>query len=313
MSLDAVYQVLTARAHGSVRRNAPLAPMTTYQLGGPAGVLLEASSTEDLRALADAVRERDVPLLFVGRGSNMLVADRGFEGVAVRLGAGFRWTRVDGTSVAGGGAVPVPAMAMLAADNALTGFEFAVAIPASLGGAVRMNAGAHSHSVSDVLAGADVFDLDTGELNVVPGSELGLGYRTSALPPRAVVTAATLSLRPGAPPEIKALMDEARTWRRETQPAGVPNAGSVFKNPPGDAAGRLVETVCGKGMHFGGARVSEVHANFIVTTPGATAGDVVGLIRRIQRMVREATGISLETEVKLIGDFEEVGDGTTVR
>jgi UDP-N-acetylmuramate dehydrogenase len=313
VSIDEVYEALAARAHGAVRRDAPLAPLTTYQLGGPAAVLLDASSTDDLRALADALRGHDVPLLFVGRGSNMLVSDRGFPGVAVRLGAGFRWSRVDGAHVGAGGGVPVPAIAMLAADNTLTGFEFAVAIPASLGGAVRMNAGAHGHSVSDVLADATVFDLNTGHEYVVAGSDLGFAYRASALPPRSIVTAATLALSPGEPDAIKAHMDEARTWRRETQPAGVPNAGSVFKNPPRDAAGRLVETVCGKGMRSGGARVSEVHANFIVTEPGATAGDVLGLIRRIQRMVREATGIDLETEVKLIGDFEEVGDGTTVR
>jgi UDP-N-acetylmuramate dehydrogenase len=311
--LDDVYEALAARAHGAVKRNAPLAPMTTYQLGGPAAVLLEASSTDDLRALADAVAGRDVPLLFVGRGSNMLVADPGYPGVAVRLGAGFRWTRVDGPNIAAGGGVPVPALAMLAADNRLTGFEFAVAIPASLGGAVRMNAGAHGHSMSDILADAAVFDLNSGNENVVAGSDLGFAYRTSALPPRVIVTAATLALRTGEPAEIKALMDEARTWRRETQPAGVPNAGSVFRNPPGDAAGRLVETICGKGMRAGGARVSEVHANFIVTEPGATAADVLALIRRIQRMVHEAAGIRLETEVELVGDFEEVGDGTTVR
>jgi UDP-N-acetylmuramate dehydrogenase len=190
----------------------------------------------------------------------------------------------------------------------LTGFEFAVAIPASLGGAVRMNAGAHGHEIAEVLASAEVFVLSSGELSSIGAAEAGFAYRTSAFPPDLIVTAATLGLMKGRPDEIRDRMNDAKEWRRTTQPVNLPNGGSVFKNPPGDYAARLIETAGGKGMSVGGARVSEVHANFIVAGEGARADQVYSLIRRIQRRVREDTGIELEPELKLIGAFEEVSD-----
>lgn len=312
-SAGLAFEMLAAGAGARARRDAPIAPLTSWQLGGPAAVLLEAETTADLEALAEALDASGLPLLMVGRGSNMLVSDRGFPGVAVRLGPGFRWTTVEGRTISAGAGVPVPSVASLAADHSLTGFEFAVAIPASLGGAVRMNAGAHGHSVSEVLASATLYDLRGRELTALPGSRLGLAYRASDLPPASIVVAAALDLSPGEPAEIDRAMREAREWRRATQPIGLPNAGSVFKNPPGDAAGRLIERICGKGMRVGGARVSEVHANFIVTEPGARADDVYTLIRRIQRMVSEHAGIELEPEVRLVGDFEEVEDGASAR
>jgi UDP-N-acetylmuramate dehydrogenase len=304
--LERAFEILRMRARGSVRRDGPIAPLTSYKLGGPAAVLLEAAGEDDLRALAEAVRKTGVPVLVVGRGSNMLVSDRGFPGIAVRLGAGFRWSRADGSRVDAGAGTPLPALATLAMHESLTGLEFAVAIPASVGGAVRMNAGAHGHEVSEVLSSARVFLLAEGSFQTVDRGEAGFAYRTSAFPPGSIVTEASFDLRPGDPAAIAGAMNEAKEWRRTTQPLNLPNGGSVFKNPPGDFAARLVEASCGKQMRAGSARISEVHANFIVAEDGARADDVYTLLRRIQRTVREDTGVELEPELKLIGAFEEL-------
>jgi UDP-N-acetylmuramate dehydrogenase len=301
-------EVLSARAHGRVEPGGTIAPLTSYRLGGPAAVLLEAASDQDLEALAEAVRTSGLPVLVVGRGSNMLVSDRGFAGIAVRLGSGFRWANRDGDDLVAGAAMPLPALATMAMHECLAGLEFVVAIPASLGGAVRMNAGAHGREMSDVLASVDVFHLDGGHREHLPADRLGLSYRRSALPQGAIVTSARLHLSSGDADAIAAGIDAAKEWRRATQPLNLPNGGSVFKNPEGDKAGRLVEQVCGKGMAVGGARVSEVHANFIVTEQGARADDVYTLMRRIQRAVAEQTGIQLEPELKLLGEFQEVLD-----
>ncbi len=308
--MDAAARILTERAHGTVQRGGAIGPLTSYRLGGPADVLLDAAGTEDLEALDAAVRETGAPVLVVGRGSNMLVSDRGFDGIALRLGAGFRWSRASGTRIEAGAAMPLPALATLAMHNQLAGFEFAVAIPASLGGAVRMNAGAHAHEIAEVLDSFEVFVLGEGAARTLSAPEAGFSYRRSALPPGSIVTAASLALHKGSPDEIVAGMNEAKEWRRRTQPLNLPNGGSVFKNPPGDHAARLIEQVCGKDMRVGGARISEVHANFIVADDDANANDVYTLLRKIQRMVREDTGVELEPELKLIGEFEEVPDGS---
>jgi UDP-N-acetylmuramate dehydrogenase len=310
---DRAFELLRARAHGRVERDWPIGPMTSYGLGGPAAVFLEAATDADLEALSAALSDSGLPLIMLGRGSNLLVSDRGFPGIAVRLGAGFRWSRVEGHAVEAGAGVPLPTVAVLSGQHALEGIEFAVAIPASVGGAVRMNAGAHGHAVGEVLDEATVFRLSVARSESIPASRLGFAYRATDLPEDAVVTGARFALRPGDPVVIQAKLREAREWRRANQPLNLPNAGSVFKNPPGDAAGRLIEDICGKGMSVGGARVSEVHANFIVATDAATADDVYTLIRRVQRRVKEEGGIELEPEVRFVGDFEEVEDGAPAR
>ena len=313
MTVDRAEAILREHAHGRVERDAPVGPLTSYGLGGSAAVYLEAEGDQDLAALGDALRESGLPLLIIGRGSNMLVSDRGFPGIAVRLGAGFRWTRVEGERIEAGASVPLPSVAVLSGQESLAGLEFAVAIPASVGGAVRMNAGAHGHSVGEALDAVDVFRLDAGIRERIPASSLGFSYRSSDLPADALVVGAGFGLTRGDHTAIRAKLREARDWRRANQPLNLPNAGSVFKNPPGDAAGRIIERVLGKGVAVGGARISEVHANFIVASPGATADDVYSLIRVIQRKVKEDTGVDLEPEVRLVGDFEEVGDGASTR
>jgi UDP-N-acetylmuramate dehydrogenase len=307
-AVDDAARILEEGAHGRVSKGGAIAPLTSYRLGGPAGVLFEATGEDDLKSLAAAARQTGLDVLVVGRGSNMLVSDQGFSGIAVRLGAGFRWSRVEGEEVSAGAAMPLPALSTLAMQASLTGFEFAVAIPASLGGAVRMNAGAHGHEIAEVLAAANVFSLATGERRSIGVDEGGFAYRTSGFPRDTIVTAATLRLRRGEHADIIGGMNEAKEWRRTTQPVNLPNGGSVFKNPTGDYAARLIESTCGKGLRVGGARISEIHANFIVADEGARADHVYSLMRRIQRKVREDTGIELEPELKLIGAFEEVHD-----
>jgi UDP-N-acetylmuramate dehydrogenase len=311
--VDDAFESLRAHAHGRVERDLPIGPMTSYGLGGPAAIFLEAATDADLVPLAAAAAESGLPIVMLGRGSNLLVSDLGFDGIAVRLGAGFRWTRVEGSGIAAGASVPLPTVAVLSGQHSLTGIEFAVAIPASVGGAVRMNAGAHGHAVGEVLQEVGVFLLGEARAETIPATRLGFAYRSTDLPSDAVVTSARFALEPGEEAAIQERLREAREWRRATQPLNLPNAGSVFKNPPGDAAGRLIEEICGKGRSVGGARISEVHANFIVATPDARADDVYTLIRRIQRRIKEVTGIELEPEVRLVGTFEEASDGATAR
>jgi UDP-N-acetylmuramate dehydrogenase len=199
----------------------------------------------------------------------------------------------------------LPALAGVALRHELAGLSFGVAIPATLGGAVRMNAGAHGHEMADVVEHVKVFHLDTGESATVPAPEIGFSYRSSVLPPDAVVVVVTVHLASGEAAEIRAAMDEAREWRRRTQPLAEPNCGSVFKNPSdGPAAAQLIEEAGAKGLREGGASVSTKHANFIVAAEGARASDVVALIDRVQE---RGTGIRLEPEVRLIGGGAHVG------
>jgi UDP-N-acetylmuramate dehydrogenase len=239
----------------------------------------------------------------IGKGSNILVSDRGFPGLVVRLGRGFRWAAREAGRLRAGAAMPLPALSNVALAHSLAGLEFGVAIPATLGGAVRMNAGAHHRSLGEVLESIDVVVLPRGERRTVPAESIRLGYRSSSLPAGSVIVAASVSLSPGERSEIRRAMDEARAWRRATQPLAEPNCGSVFKNPEGDHAARLVEAAGAKGLEVGGAKVSEKHANFIVASAGASSEDVRQLIDEVTLRVADRFGVELETEVMFVGDF----------
>jgi UDP-N-acetylmuramate dehydrogenase len=278
-----------------------MAPLTTFRVGGPAALFLEPETAEDLGASSRAIRSAGVPYVVVGKGSNVLVSDEGFPGLVLRLGKGYRWAGRDGERLTAGAAMPLPALAGVAQHHALSGLEFGVAIPASLGGAVRMNAGAHEGDMAGVVERVEVYLLELGEARSLTSAEVGFSYRRSALPADAVVVGTTLRLGPGDPEAIRASMDAARAWRRRTQPLAEPNCGSVFKNPPGDHAARLIEAAGVKGAREGGAEVSAKHANFIVTRPGASAADVTRLIELVRARVREDQGVDLEPEVQLIG------------
>ena len=286
-----------------VRTAFPMAPLTTFRIGGPAALYLEPESDTDLAAAGRAVTHSGIPVAVIGKGSNVLVADSGFPGLVLRLGRGYRWSARDGDRLSAGGAMPLPALAGVALRHALGGLEFGVAIPATLGGSVRMNAGAHGHEMAEVLDSVEVFALREGRTVTVPVAQAGLSYRRSSLGKDSVVTGARLLLATGEPFSIRARMDEVREWRRATQPVAEPNCGSVFTNPEGDHAARLIEAAGGKGLHRGGATISPKHANFIVSAPGARADDVLALIHEVQALVEANTGVVLEPEVQLVGTF----------
>jgi UDP-N-acetylmuramate dehydrogenase len=310
--VEAAAAELRARCPGRLGEHVPLAPLTTFRLGGPARLFLRAESTEDLVALGQVLAATPLPLLVLGRGSNMLVADAGWPGVVLTLGQRMRSIAIEGTEIQAGAGAPLPSLAARSAAASLGGLAFAVAIPGSVGGGVRMNAGAHGSELGDRLVWAEVVDLAAGAAASQvrrKGDELGLSYRRSTLPRTAVVTAARFACEPAPEERVRAEIAEARRWRRDNQPVNQPNCGSVFANPLPLAAGEVVERLGMKGERCGGARISEVHANFIVASDGARSADVLRLIRRAMRRARDELGVELRTEVQLVGDFaaEEAG------
>ena len=305
MTGDPLFAELAAAVRGVVRAGEPLAAHTTLRVGGPAAVFVQAESTADLAAVATACARHDRPWLILGRGSNLLVADAGWPGVVLSLGRGFRGVAVEDDAVIAGSGEPMPVLATTVARYGLGGLAFGVAIPGSLGGAVRMNAGAHGHELRDILEWADVVRLGSGgTLERLSVADLCMGYRRTALPADAVVVRARLALRPTDPCELAADMADMRQWRRDHQPINEPSCGSVFRNPDGDTAGRLIEAAGMKGYTVGGAAVSLVHANFITATPGARAADVYAVITAVRDAVAARHGVQLQTEVVLEG-FED--------
>jgi UDP-N-acetylmuramate dehydrogenase len=304
-SLARAESILRAAAGDRVRTAFPLAPLTSFRLGGPAALYFEPESDSDLAAAGEAIVATGTPFVVVGKGSNILVSDAGFPGLVLRLGRGYRWAAREGERLTAGGSIPLPALAGVALRHALAGLEFGVAIPATMGGAIRMNAGAHGGAMADVLERIMTYRLLDGRVETVRAEEAGFAYRRSVLADDAVITGGVVRLAAGVAIEIRARMDEARDWRRLTQPLAEPNCGSVFTNPEADHAARLIEAAGGKGRRMGGAFVSPKHANFIVAGPGARSSDVLALIRDIQRLVEDTAGVALEPEVKLIGAFDD--------
>jgi UDP-N-acetylmuramate dehydrogenase len=308
--LDDLGAALEARLPGRVRRDVSSAELTTYRCGGPLAVFVRAEHVDDLgviaEVLAGAPGSAEVPVLVIGRGSNLLVSDQGFAGVALTLAGDLELVEVDRRSarVRAGGGAALPVLARRAAAAGVTGLEFFVGIPGSVGGAVRMNAGGHGAQTDDVIVSARVVDLGDGKVRELDRPELGLGYRSSALVATAVVVGATFAGRDDEPEACGARIDEIVRWRREHQPGGQ-NAGSVFTNPPDDAAGRLIEAAGCKGTRVGGAVVSEKHANFFVADAGAAAADVYALVELVQRRVEEASGVHLVPELRLVGFGED--------
>jgi UDP-N-acetylmuramate dehydrogenase len=283
----------------------PLGPLTTYRVGGPAALLVRVESESDLRRVADALRARSVPVLVVGKGSNLLVADRGFAGLALVLGDAFAAVEVDGTTVRAGGGAALPVVARQSVAAGLTGFEWAVGVPGSIGGAVRMNAGGHGSDMAATLLRVRVLDLSGGEDEEVPADLLDLGYRRSAVRSDQVVLRADLGLRVGDREAGEAELAEIVRWRRANQPGG-PNAGSVFTNPDGDSAGRLIDEAGLKGLRVGTASVSTKHANFIQVDRDGSADDVHRLMAAIVERVAESSGITLHAETRIVG-FDDAG------
>lgn len=282
------------------RAGAPLGDRTTYRVGGTVAVLVEVDSTDDLGLVAVAVQESGLPTLVVGRGSNLLVADAGFPGIAIVLGAAFESVRIEGETVVAGGATPLPVLARRTATAGLTGLEWAVGVPGTVGGGVRMNAGGHGSDMAATLVGIHRFDLATGQHVQVAAADLSLGYRRSAVEQTQVVLEATFALRTGDAAEASAEVSAIVRWRREHQPGGQ-NAGSVFTNPKGAAAGRLVDEAGCRGLRLGSAAVSTKHANFIQADEGGSADDVLALIDLVRVRVLHHHGVVLHPEVRLAG------------
>jgi UDP-N-acetylmuramate dehydrogenase len=300
---DAV-EAAAARLGARAEQDVSLAGATTYRVGGPAALWVRADGDDDLRAVADAVSHSGIDVLVLGRGSNLLVADAGFDGLAVVLGEAYTETAVAGTTVTAGGAAMLPVVARRTAAAGLTGFEWAVGVPGSIGGAVRMNAGGHGSDMAASLTRVHVLDLGTGEDGWVPAERLELSYRHSSIGPAQLVTRAELGLTRGDRRRAEAEIAEIVRWRRDHQPGG-PNAGSVFTNPPNDSAGRLVEAAGAKGLRIGTAEVSTKHANFIQADEGGRADDVLALMIEVQRRVQEHSGVRLRPETRLVGFGEK--------
>lgn len=289
------------------RRDEPVGPRTTYRVGGRAALFAEPADDDDVARVAAVVAETGIPVLVVGKGSNLLVTDDGFPGLVLALGEGFARADVDGTTVRAGGAAALPVVARQTVRAGLTGFEWAVGVPGSIGGAVRMNAGGHGSEMAHVLRSVRLVDLAAGRDAEVPADDLDLAYRHSNVAAHHLVLRADLELATGDRAKGEAELSEIVQWRRANQPGGQ-NAGSVFANPAGDSAGRLIEAAGCKGLRVGTAEVSTKHANFFQADAGGSADDVYALMVEVRKRVEDAFGVRLRAETRLVG-FPALEDG----
>ena len=288
------------------RIDEPLGALTTSRVGGPAAVAFEANSPADLQRVRTAGEASGLDIMVIGRGSNLLVADRGFEGIALFLGEAYCEIQIDQTdaTVTAGAAAALPVLARQCASAGIGGLEWAVGVPGSVGGAVRMNAGGHGSDMASCLLDADIADLNGPDAPPPAVSHrvdsLAMDYRRSGLADSDVVLRARLQGQPTSPQVAMDRITEIVRWRRENQPGGQ-NAGSVFINPPSDSAGAQIDQAGLRGLRIGSAEVSRVHANFIVSDPGGSAADVVALMDEIRRRVTEHSGIVLQPEIRMVG------------
>jgi UDP-N-acetylmuramate dehydrogenase len=288
-------------------RHEPLARFTTMRVGGPADLFAEVHNLFELRAIVRFARQRELSLFVLGRGSNLVIADRGIPGLVVLNRA--QGHRIEGDRLVADSGLPMARAATVTREAGLSGLEFGLAIPGTVGGAVWANAGAHESDVASVLASASVLRADGAEA-VMDVSALGLGYRESLLKHVSegapeVVTSATFTLRGADPELIGQRLDTIRRWRQANQPLGLPSAGSVFRNPESDSAGRIVDQLGLKGRRVGGASVSSRHANFIVNDQAGTAADVRRLAEEIRSTVARERGVELVFEVAFVGDWSD--------
>lgn len=291
-----------ASTPAQVLEHEPMARHTTLRVGGPAEILFSPASEKQLLFAVEAARSAGVPARIIGNGSNLLVLDGGLPGLTIRLGETFSEVSVDGSRITAQAGALLSRVAAAARDASLTGLEFASGIPGSVGGGMAMNAGAYGGQLSDVFESCRALDPETGIISALGPAEMALGYRESAALSRGlIVTEATFRLTAGEREAIQARMDDLNARRRDKQPLSLPSAGSTFKRPEGYFAGALIEQAGLKGLRVGGASVSEKHAGFVVNDAGATAGDVLALIRLIQARVFEHSGVRLEPEVRILG------------
>lgn len=300
--MEAFIAELEQAAVGELMYNEPLSNYTTWKIGGPADLLILPRGKEELVTAVKLLRKHGIPWTNLGRGSNMLVSDKGVRGVVIKLGKGLDYVRFEGTQVIAGASYSFIKLSVMAGREGLTGLEFAGGIPGTVGGAVYMNAGAHGSDVSRIFKSADIV-LETGELVRLERDDMRFTYRHSILQEmKGVVAEAVFELVKGDRKEIAAAMASHKERRLRTQPLQLACAGSVFRNPPNDYSARLIEAANLKGFRVGDAQVSEQHANFIVNTGQATARDVLALMSHIQRTVEERFGVQLVPEVLVVGE-----------
>ena len=293
-----------AAGRDAVFENEDMSARTSFRIGGPAALFVAPDSEEAAAEAVRIVRRENVPYFIMGNGSNLLVADRGFDGVVIQLAKRMSGFRVEGQEIIAQSGALLSRIAAAARNAGLDGFSFASGIPGTFGGACMMNAGAYGGEMKDVLASVRVLDQN-GEIRTVLPEEMGLGYRESAFEKRGdIVLGGTIRLVPGDPVKIGERMEQLALMRKEKQPLTQPSAGSTFKRPKGYFAGKLISDAGLKGYRIGGAEVSEKHAGFVINAGGATAEDVRKLIAHIQMTVKEQFGVTLEPEVKFLG-FEE--------
>ncbi|MFD2212953.1 UDP-N-acetylmuramate dehydrogenase [Metabacillus endolithicus] len=300
--MTTLYEALTTAEIGKVLVDEPLAKHTTIRIGGPADILLEPKDSESLSKAIKIIKEYGAKWTVIGRGSNLLVSDKGIDGVVIKLGTGIDHFELDEDVLTVGGGYSIVKLATLISRKGLSGLEFASGIPGSIGGAVYMNAGAHGSDMSKILMKALVL-FEDGTMEWLTNEEMEFSYRTSILQTKrpGICIEAVLQLKKGEKEEIVAIMQKNKDYRRETQPWNYPCAGSIFRNPLPNYAGQLVEAATLKGYQIGGAKVSEMHGNFIVNAGGATAQDVLDLINYIKETILEKYDVTMETEVEIIG------------
>lgn len=297
-------QLLRASGEAQVLFDEPMKNHTTFRIGGPADVFVVPETTDQVREVLRVCREEEVPYFILGNGSNLLVSDRGYRGVIIQMDRNLGGITVEGTEIRASAGALLSTIAAAARRESLTGFEFAGGIPGTLGGAVVMNAGAYGGELKDVLKEVTVLDKE-GRLAVIPAEKLQMGYRTSIVKTAGYIVLETvISLQKGDIEEIKALSRKLSEQRMEKQPLEYPSAGSTFKRPEGYFAGKLIMDSGLRGFQVGGAQVSEKHCGFVINKENATAEDVCELIRRVKEIVYEKFGVTLEPEVKFLGEFD---------
>jgi UDP-N-acetylmuramate dehydrogenase len=284
--------------------DAPLAPLTTLRVGGAADRLATPRDRDSLLAVLELAREAEVPFFMLGNGSDLVISDAGIRGLVIRNRASS--TRIEGTTLHADSGTPMAKLVKACTSEGLAGLEFGISIPGSLGGAVWANAGAHGGEMRDVVTEVEAYDPHEATVARLGADECSFSYRESRFKHSGeMVLAATLALRRGDPRQIAERVAEHQRIRRETQPLADQNAGSVFRNPPGDHAGRLIDQAGLKGTRVGTAQVSTLHANFIVTERDGRAADVRALGDLVRRRVADRFGVELEYEIEFVGDWTE--------
>lgn len=304
MNTEQVYRDLSGlvRDENCIVRDALMKNYTTFRIGGPADLLIQPSSEEELIRIAAYLRQKDISAVVLGNGSNVLVKDGGIRGVVIKIGKNMGNIRTEGEEITAEAGALLSAAALAAADGGLTGMEFAAGIPGSVGGAVFMNAGAYGGEMSQIIVSCRALMPD-GALREFSKEELKLGYRTSVFSQNGgIVTSCRIKLQAGDRETIYGYMRELAGRRTEKQPLNLPSAGSTFKRPEGYFAGKLIQDSGCRGLRVGGARISQKHAGFVVNEADASAEDVIRLIRLVQMRVRDCFGVDLEPEVRIIGE-----------